>query len=77
MKRTYGNTSTHLILTGKALEFYNMTDPIRIEETETEDAECPYMYQVYDGKEPMHDGTMTENQLIKWLEDGYDEYART
>lgn len=71
MKRTYGSTRTHLTLEGKALEFYNMTDPIRIEETE-EDGE--FTYQVFSGNEPMHDGVMTEEKLIKWLEDGYDEY---
>lgn len=71
MKRTYGNASTHLVLTGKALEYYNLTDPIRIDETEKDGL---YSYQVYNGNEPMHDGEMTEKQLIKWLEDGYNEY---
>jgi hypothetical protein len=73
MKRTYGNTATHLILTGKALEFYNMTDPITIIEEETESGE--FFYQVLSGKQPMHDGLMTEEKLIRWLEDGYDEIA--
>ena len=69
--RTYGNASTHLVLTGKALEFYNMTDPITIQETENNGT---FSYQVFSGKDPMHDGEMTEAKLIRWLEDGYDEY---
>lgn len=72
MKRTYGNTKTHLVLTGKAAEFYHITDPISIVETESDGQ---YLYQVYSGNELMHNnGMMTEQQLIKWLEDGYDEY---
>ena len=71
MTRIYGNTSTHLNLTGTALKYYNLTDPIRIVETE-EDGE--YTYQVFSGHEPMHDGEMTEEQLIRWMEDGYAEY---
>ena len=37
MKRVYGNTSTSLTLTAKARKFYNETDPLRIEETDTAD----------------------------------------
>lgn len=71
MKRTYGNEKTNLTLSGKALDFYNMTDPITIIEEEQENGEC--LYQILSGREPIHDGTMTESKLIKWLEDGYDE----
>jgi hypothetical protein len=72
MKRIYGNANTHLILTGKALGYYNLMDPIRIEET---DDNGQYLYQVFSGSEPMHDGLMTEEKLIKWMEDGYDDYV--
>lgn len=69
--KVYGNANTHLILSGKALEYYNLCDPIRIEETEN----CGrYTYKVFSGSEPMHDGQMTERELIQWMEDGYDEY---
>lgn len=70
MKRTYGNSKTHLTLTGKALEFYNLTDPITIIETEESGQ---FMYQVLSGSEPMHDGLMTEEKLIRWMEDGYTD----
>ena len=69
--RTYGNEKTNLVLTGKALEFYNKTDPITIIETEKNGT---YLYQVLSGSSPMHDGLMTEEKLIRWLEDGYDDY---
>ena len=72
MKHAYGNARTHLTLEGKALDFYNVTDPIRIDEIETEDGE--YQYLIYSGADLMHDGAMTEQQLIKFMEDGYDEY---
>ena len=71
MKSTYGNTRTHLTLTGKAEEFYNLSDPITIIETEENGV---YSYLVLSGNEPMHDGYMTEEQLVRFLEDGYDEY---
>lgn len=72
MKRTYGNDSTKLALTGKALEFYNATDPITITE---EERDGELLYQVLSGNSPMHDGLMTEEKLIKWLEDGYYDAA--
>jgi hypothetical protein len=71
MKRTYGNEKTNLTLSGKALDFYNMADPITIIEEEQENGE--YLYQVLSGRDLLHDGLMTESQLIKWLEDGYNE----
>ena len=71
MKRTYGNEKTNLTLSGKALDFYNMTDPITIIEEEQNDSEL--LYQVLSETEPMHDGLMTEEKLIRWLEDGYDD----
>lgn len=72
MKRTYGNEKTALTLTGKALEFYNLSDHMTIIE---DDFNGVPFYQVLSGGEPLHDGQMTEKQLIRWLEDGYNDMA--
>ena len=72
MKRIYGNVCTALDLTGKALAYYNMCDPITIvEDADDETGEC--RYQVLSGREPMHDGWMTADALLRWMEDGYDD----
>lgn len=67
MKRSiYGNTRTHLTLTGKALKMYNETDPLEIEEIETEDG---YRYTMRGAFEREN---MTEEELTRGLEELYD-----
>lgn len=73
MKRIYGREGTHLRLTGKADEFYSGTDPLTIiEHIEIDESEeKAYSYTI---KEPEWNirKPITEEQLIKWLEDMQD-----
>lgn len=71
MKHIYGISRTHLNLAEKAKEFYNATDPLFIEEMETEDG---YRYNL-DGAFVEHD--LTEEELIAVLEGLADELNDT
>lgn len=61
--KRYGDVSTHLVLRGKALEYYNGTTPISIYERETDDGyrydldDCGFKYEGF-----------TEADLVEYLE---------
>lgn len=67
MKHYYGSCRTHLALNGKALKAYNEIDPMLIEEIETHDG---YRYNITGTTEAEN---LTEDELIRGLEDLYDE----
>lgn len=63
--KIYGNTKTHLRLTGKAFDFYSVTSPLIIEEFYNSEAD-DYIYRVTGAIEA--DG-ITEQQLVRAIED--------
>lgn len=63
MKHIYGNDSTHLTLTERAERIYSVSDPLRIEETETEDG---YRYTLTGIIEA--DG-LTEAEVSEYIEE--------
>ena len=65
--KIYGNEKTSLTLTEKAQKAYSETDPIRIEEVETDDG---YIYNVSGCIEC---NNLTEEAVNRVFEDLYDE----
>lgn len=64
MKKIYGRDATRLVLTKKAQEFYNGTEPFVIYEHETDDG---YRYSFKLADDPVSD-LMTAEQLNQALE---------
>lgn len=71
MTKIYGRQSTHLTLTGKALEFYSGTSPLTIVEHDTDDG---FAYAI---EEPEWNvlRPVPEDQLIRILEAEADASA--
>ena len=69
MKR-YGNDQTNLVLTGLAKKVYAQTDPLRIDEIETEDGN--YRYSI---SGCIESSGLTADEVVKALEDWYYEIA--
>lgn len=72
MKKRYGDTSTHLTLTDKALNFYSGSDPFDIYEIEAEDGEYRYTFRAFGDPESK---PMTEAELNAELEAWADAVA--
>lgn len=67
--KRYGDVDTHFNLTGKALWFYDGTDPISIYETETDDG---YRYTLdFCGEITAN---LTEPELVNILTDLHDTF---
>lgn len=69
MNHIYGNDSTHLTLTDRAERIYSVSDPLRIEETETEDG---YRYGMTDIIEA---DNLTEQEVSEYIEGLIPDYS--
>lgn len=63
MKRIYGDTKTHLVLTEAAEAFYSSADPISIEEVETDNG---FLYNI---SGIMERSRLTADEVSEALED--------
>lgn len=74
--KLYGDTKTHLRLTGKALEAYDLSDGLFIYEHEREDenGEKFYNYTLSISHPWARDRIqLSESELIEWLNGLYDD----
>ena len=62
--KKYGNEKTRLTLTGKAQDFYNLTDPLDILEYEDSEGNCTYSVTGCFERD-----NMTEDELNVFLEE--------